>query len=737
MGIDSDLRGSIKKRKVSPCKRKHFIPMIILLVISLFPLPSVHATEYYAFRLSSADCTLCHTDPKNGLLNPVGIRFREEGYRYPFTWKDVLVYFLAGSTAVVVVIGLYRRVWLWSLGKAEKSWYRWKERWKGFLVYVLGQKTTLRSLLPGISHLLIFGSFFILTLAVFAVLIQEYLTLPLLDRRLLNLDTYPYFRLLLDLCGTFGLVGTLLLAYRRYVVKPRELDNQRIDALSLSLLFLVFLTGFSATGIRNQLYLSPWSRWSPVASGIGWIFSSVVDEESMLKGSLSAMVWVHLSFSLLLLSTIPFSRLLHLFSSPLNIFLRNLGPKGALSLLDLETSETYGAGRIEELTWRNLLELDACTRCGRCQEACPAYLSQKALNPKKVIQDLKRHMERSLRGKEDFRLIGDVVTEEVIWQCTTCRNCLEHCPVFIEPMIRLMDFRRNLVLHHGKVPRETRFAFRNIERKGNPWGFDSNVRMWWMEKLGAREVQPGEGVDTLFWVGCYGSYDDRNIEVATSMIRLLNQAGIDFGVLGKREWCCGTDLRRMGSEYLFQVNVKKNIEQLTRVKFNRILTTCPHCFNTLKNEYPPLGGRYEVIHYTSLLDQLIRAGRLPLLSEVRRMKVTFHDSCYLGRYNDGYEPPRRILSVLPDLTLSEMKRSREKGFCCGGGGCHMWMEEKAGRRINEMRVEQAVETGAQILATVCPLCMISLESAVKVLNLDKKIRVMDILELVGERMTWQ
>jgi Fe-S oxidoreductase len=343
-------------------------------------------------------------------------------------------------------------------------------------------------------------------------------------------------------------------------------------------------------------------------------------------------------------------------------------------------------------------------------------------------------MERPLKERGRFHLVGDVVAEEAIWECTTCRNCLEHCPVFIEPMVKLMDLRRNLVLHRGKIPRETHFAFRNLERKGNPWGFDPEKRMWWTKELGVKEVRPGEKVDILFWVGCYGSYDDRNIKVATSLIRILNRAGLDFGVLGTSEWCCGIDLRRMGSEYLFQVNVEKNVNRLQQVKFQKILTTCPHCFNTLKNEYPQFGATFEVIHYTTLLEELIGSRKIAMAPGERTTNITYHDSCYLGRYNDGYEPPRRILRAISDLTLIEMERSREKSFCCGGGGCHMWMEEKAGKRINETRVKQAERTGAEILATVCPLCMISLDSAVKVLNLDERIRVLDILELVEERV---
>ena len=710
-------------------------PGIFFLSFLLFlPPPTVQATEYYALRLAGSDCTLCHTDPKTGSLNRVGTLFQEEGYRYPLTWKGVFVYFLGALTLFLVLYGFYLRYRLWRRGKGEGKWSRLRERWKGLFVYVLGHRGILRNLFPGISHLLLFWSFLLLSLSILVVLIQEYLSFPFLGMRFFDSKTYPFYRLTLDFLGIIGSIGTICLAGRRYIERPKELDNQRTDAISLSLLFFVFLTGFSLTGVRNQIYQSSWSQWAPMASLAGRILKHFFGEESGLKICFSTLWWVHVFLSLIVLSYIPFSRILHLFSSSLSIFYRNLEAKGALASIDLETSETYGVGRIEEFSRRNLLELDACMRCGRCQEACPAHLTQKHLNPKKVIQDLKRHMERPLKERDRFHLVGDVVAEDVIWECTTCRNCLEHCPVFIEPMVKLIDLRRNLVLHRGKIPRETHFAFRNLERKGNPWGFDPEKRMWWTKELGVKEVRPGEKVDILFWVGCYGSYDDRNIKVATSLIRILNRAGLDFGVLGASEWCCGIDLRRMGSEYLFQVNVEKNVNRLQQVKFQKILTTCPHCFNTLKNEYPQFGANFEVIHYTTLLEELIGSRKIAMAPGDRTTKITYHDSCYLGRYNDGYEPPRRILRAMLDLTLVEMERSRKKSFCCGGGGCHMWMEEKAGIRINETRVKQAERTGAEILATVCPLCMISLDSAVKVLNLDERIRVLDILELVEERV---
>ena len=715
--------------------RNHRIAVILFSFLFFIPPSFLHATEYYAFRLTGSDCTLCHINPQSGSLSETGTLFQQRGYQYPLTGKAIFLYCLWGLLLLFIIFGFYRRYKLWLLGKVEGKWDRWKERWKGLVLYGVGHRTVLRSPFPGMSHLLLFWSFVVLGLATLTIIVHEYLFLGLLGMRFIDSETYPYLRFFLDFFGGIGWAGTILLAYRRYLQRPKELDNQWTDALSLTLLFLVFFTGFSVTGIRNHLYQSPFSSWAPIASSLSWVWGMVVREEIALKIIFTILWWAHLLLSFSLFSYVSFSRLLHLYCSPLNIFFRNLEPKGALSKIDLEASETYGVAKIEEFTWKHLLELDACTRCGRCQETCPAHLSGKALNPKKVVQNLKHHLETVPRRKGVMEIINRVVTEEEIWDCTTCRNCLEHCPVFIEPMVKLMEFRRNLVLNHGKIPRETHFAFRNIERKGNPWGFDPEKRMWWTKDLGVKEVFPGAEVEILFWVGCFGSYDDRNIKVATSLIYILNRAGVNFGVLGNQEWCCGIDLRRMGSEYLFQVNAKRNIDQLQQVKFQRILTTCPHCFNTLKNEYPQFDVQWEVIHYSTFLDELIQQGKVQFQLEERRIPVTLHDSCYLGRYNDGYEPPRRILGALSDLMLLEMKRSRGKGFCCGGGGCHMWMEERTGRRINQMRVEEAERTGAEILVTVCPLCLTSLDSAVKVLNLDQRIRVMDALELVRERMT--
>lgn len=717
--------------------RNLFLLALCAFALSLVATLPVFGTEYYALRVAGSDCTLCHTDPRVGHLNLKGIAFRESGYRYPFTFRGVFFLFLGFALFPWVLWGLWRRCYLWGQGKGKMAWKPFRERMKGVLFYGLGHRKILDSLFPGVSHLLLFAGFFSLSLSLCAFMAQEYLYLPLTGERFFNASSYPYVRLFLDVSGGLGVTGTLLLAGRRYVQKPKGLDDQPRDRLTLVLLFLVFLTGLMTTGVRNHFYDSPYSSWSPVATFAGSLWTALIGKTKDMKTVLGILWWAHYLLSMTLLGYIPFSGLLHLFASPLSIFFRNLEPKGCLSRMDLDALETFGVGRMEDFTKKDLLELDSCTRCGRCQEQCPAYLSGKALNPKRVVQKLRCHMGRSPLERKKLSLLADVVSQEEIWQCTTCRNCLEHCPVFIEPMIKLLELRRHLVLNLGRIPKETRFAFRNIERHGNPWGFEASKRMGWTKTLGVREIGHGEKVDLLYWVGCYGSFDDRNISIATALVKLLRQAGLRVGVLGQREGCCGIDLRRMGNEYLYELTAERNIAELQAVKFREIVTACPHCYNTLKNEYPQFGGRFEVIHHTTLLERLIEEQKIPLdLPKGKKnglTYVTYHDSCYLGRYNDLFDPPRRILASLRDIHLVEMERHRERSFCCGGGGCHMWMEEKAGRRINEMRVEMAQRTGADVLATACPLCTVSLDSALRVLNLEEKLHVKDIAELVWER----
>jgi len=440
---------------------------------------------------------------------------------------------------------------------------------------------------------------------------------------------------------------------------------------------------------------------------------------------------------------LSFNRLWHIIISPLNVFFKSLEPKGALVPIDLEVVETFGAGKIENFGWKHLMDLDACTRCGRCQDNCPAYLSSKPLSPKKVVQDLKTTWlaeaprllhagkKKENPGNEGQTLPGEVITGDEIWSCTTCRACQEVCPVCIEPMVKVIELRRNLVMEQAVVPETGEGALRSIEDRGHPWRGTTLTRTDWAQGLDIKTLAEDSEIDILFWVGCTEALEDRSVRIAQAVGKILKLAGIKFGILGIEESCCGDPARRLGNEYLFQLQAEKNIEILKNYNVKKIVTACPHCYNTLKNEYPQFGGEFEVLHHTELITGLLKEDKLRILKGNRGV-VTYHDSCYLGRHNDIYEPPRQILKSIPDITVVEMERNKERGFCCGGGGGHMWLEERIGKRISEMRIEQALETQAEIVATACPYCLQMFDDAIKAKAVEESLKVIDIAELVAQ-----
>jgi Fe-S oxidoreductase len=424
------------------------------------------------------------------------------------------------------------------------------------------------------------------------------------------------------------------------------------------------------------------------------------------------------------------NRLWHIVVATLNIFFRNLEPRGALKSIDLEQTETFGAAKISDFSWKHLLDLDACTRCGRCQDNCPAYLSGKPLSPKKVIQDLKTNLlERAASGDGGRELIGEVVGEDEIWNCTTCYACQEVCPVYVEPMVKLLEMRRNLVLERASIPETAEGALKSLEARGHPWRGTALSRTDWAQGLEVKTLAEESDIDILFWVGCTEALEERSTRVAQAIARILRLAGVNFGVLGVEEVCCGDPARRLGNEYLFQLQAQSNIELLENYGVKRIVTGCPHCYNTLKHEYPQFGAGFEIIHHTEFIADLLKEGRLGALKGGG--VVTYHDSCYLGRYNDIYEAPRQILNHLPGIRLVEMAPNLERGFCCGAGGGHLWLEEqRVGERINQMRTEQALASGAEVVATACPYCLQMFEDGIKSKEAEERLKVMDIAELV-------
>jgi Fe-S oxidoreductase len=471
--------------------------------------------------------------------------------------------------------------------------------------------------------------------------------------------------------------------------------------------------------------------------------------ETSTKGLLAMIVFrVHFFLVLATIAAIPYFKLFHIISSPINMLFRSFQPKGALSFMDLEDeeAESFGTAKIEEFTWKQLMDLDACTRCGRCQDHCPAYLTEKPLTPKKLISDLKDHL--SARGpllikarakksepEEAAPLVGAVIQEDELWACTTCRSCMEHCPVYVEHVDKIIDMRRYQVLMESKFPEELTQAFKGLETNSNPWGMGRDNRADWMRELDVPVLAdiPGEEIDFLFFVGCIRSYDDRNKKVTEAMVRILHHLGVKFAILGIEEGCCGDPARRVGNEYLFQILAQTNIEAFKRYRIKKILTTCPHCFNTLKTEYPQLGFSCEVMHHAVFLQQAIQRGKLKFDYALGK-KITYHDPCYLGRYSGIYEPPRDVLKSIPSLHLRELKHSRADSLCCGAGGGWMWMDEKIGKRINIHRLEDALTAEPEWIATACPFCVTMFDDAIKDKNMEDSLKIWDIAELVEQAL---
>jgi Fe-S oxidoreductase/nitrate reductase gamma subunit len=607
-------------------------------------------------------------------------------------------------------------------------------RLKSLLKEGIAHRRILQDRYPGFIHLLVFIGFMVPFIVI--LITQFVFTLPASISRIISLA--------LDIIALAAIVSILLAIYRRYITRPSRLDNRAEDFVGLFLILSILLTGLILEGLRLSVIGRDAQALAPAGKALA-LFLNMTGLDIANKGSL-AMVFFRIHFFLVLgtIAYIPFSKLFHLISSPLNMIYRSLEPKGILPHLDLEDedAESFGIAKIEEFSWKHLMDLDACMRCGRCQDHCPAYLTEKPLSPKKVINDLKDHLHlrapqvikakaKGIDLEEVPPLIGSVIEEEELWTCTTCRSCMEHCPVFIEHVDKMVDMRRYQVLMESKFPQELTQVFKGLETNSNPWGMGRDTRGDWIRELEVAVISEmsGENIDYLFFVGCIRSFDDRNKKVTEAFVKILNHLGIKFAVLGVEEGCCGDPARRVGNEYLYQILAQTNIETFGRYNIKRILTTCPHCYNTLKNEYPQLGFRCEVVHHTEFLKENIRKKRLKLEHALAK-KTTYHDPCYLGRYSGLYKSPRQVLSSIPSLDLREMKRSGIDSLCCGGGGGWMWMEENIGTRINIQRLEDALTIDPEWIATACPFCVTMFDDAIKNKDMEDKLKIWDIAELV-------
>jgi len=670
--------------------------------------------------------------------------FRELFFEIQYGW---IIYILAVLSVAFLIYSFYRRSRLWKLGQPDSTFTELGKKTKAFIYAatvdgIIHRKIIFKDLYPGIIHALLFYGALLLLFATAMDVISHYIV------EFLHGDTYLAISFLADLGGVMLIIGVIMVAIRRYIQKPDRLDNIPADAIGLVLIFIIVVTGFILEGLRIvvtaahfvELPIMEWAQWS----FLGFGFAKAFEGGAHLLGWYQGLWWFH---SLLIIGTIVYialalPKLTHIVVAPVNAFFRSTMPKGALRTIELEEAETFGAANIQDFTFKDLLDLDSCTRCGRCQDNCPAYLSGKPLSPKKVIQDLKALLtERGPvllgskasgnPGENGRQMIGDIILEDEIWACTTCRACQEQCPVFIEPINKIIEMRRNLVLEQTQFPETAMGALRSMEQRGHPWRGTMATRTDWADGLNVKLLSEDSNVDVLFWVGCTAALEERNMNVAKAVAKVLQAAGVNFGILGTEESCCGEPARRIGNEYLFQMLAQQNIETLKGYGVKKIVTACPHGFNTIKNEYPQFGGNFEVWHHTEFIADLLKQGKIPLARSLDK-KITYHDSCYLGRYNDIYQEPREILQAVTGASPAEMEHRMSKGFCCGGGGGRMWMEEQIGRRMNQIRTEEAMKTNAEVLASACPFCIQMFEDAIKAVEAEGTLKAMDVAEIIAQ-----
>ena len=699
-------------------------------------------------------------------------------------WIGILLFVLI-AVAGITLFGVRAGELITLLVKArrENRTDHIDDRIGSFFLVVLGQSGVLRDPIPGIAHFFTFWGFIIIQFGLLNLMLRAFnVSLPFFG------DNHG-FATTLDLFIIFVAIALLVFAFRRAVVRPKQLssflhgpwDGLIILGLILLVLITLALVEIFDYAASNGASWSLFGAWfGPAVSGPGAGTDLI----------LFRVFWfIHVSIFFAFLVYLPRSKHLHLMATPFNVFFSNYTPKGALPLMEnLEEREDYGVSKAEQFTWKQLLDGYACTECGRCNTVCPATNTGKPLYPKEIILGVKEALfarsneilgedslwarmsvievkpDRSVEEKEEHHepMVGGIISTEALWACTTCRACMEICPVSIEHVPKIVDMRRHLVMEESDFPTEVTSLFNNIERNFNPWEISNDRRAEWAAGLGVPLLSENPNADVLHWVGCMGSFDRRNQKVATSVAKILKAASVNFAILGPEEWCTGDPARRIGNEYLWQMMAQQNIETLNGYGFNTanalnghdghapsngvagaapkhrtIITACPHCFNTIKNEYPQLGGDYEVVHHTVFIDRLLADEKITLPEDFDERKLTYHDPCYIGRYNDIYDEPRRVLSVLNTNGVTEMRRHRNKSFCCGGGGGRAWMEEKIGKRVNQARVNEALETGAEVLAAACPFCITMFDDGIKGVEAEDKLQIEDISEIVARAIESQ
>lgn len=706
-------------------------------------------------------------------ISPIGIGNEGREVFWNAESFEVLLFVFTAIAMAIFAYGVYRRWKLWkAMGKEEIRWDQLPLRLKSLFVNGFLQIKTWKDLYPGVMHGLIFFGFFVLIFGAAFDAGEFHITEPFFQWAFLRGQFYLNFSFLMDLFGLFVLIGVLMAAFRRYIQKPDRLgyketsDNTADDGIALLLIGGIIVTGFIIEALRIHAtmiegigaggVLPAWEKWSFVGWTMAYAFANMDVETTRLWHQISW--WTHTFIALGFIAYIPYSRLLHIITAPANQFLMSLKPTGYVEpIRDIENQESFGVSKLEEFTWKQIFDSDACTKCGRCQDGCPAYLTGKHLSPKKLIQDIKtfwleqaplaasKAVVPAAEGAEaaapaeaaegaapEIALMHDVVDLNAVWDCTNCMYCMENCPVSIEHVQKIIDMRRYKVLTEADFAPELQLTYRNMENNSNPWGIGAHLRGDWAKELGVKTLAEDPNVEYLFYVGCSGSFDDRGKKISIALAKVLQAAGVSFGILGSEEGCCGDSALRGGNDYLFQTQAQANIEIMNGYGVKKIIAICPHGYNCIKKDYPNFGGNYEVYHHTEIIADLIAKGKIKL-SKPLNGTFTYHDSCFLGRYNKIYDQPRNILNAIPGVTVVEMERNLSKSFCCGAGGARMWMEEH-GDRINNARTDQAAATNAGTLAVGCPFCLTMFSDGIKDRNLEEKMMALDIVEIVAQSM---
>lgn len=642
----------------------------------------------------------------------------------------VPMYLLTLAAVALLVNAFLGRIKVYRQGQSLERTDQLSQRIFYMFKTLLSQRKVLRVKGPGWAHGLFFWSFFILFLGTVLIVIQADFTDLLFGVKFLKGNFYLFFSLVLDLAGLVGIIMLAGLFVRRYIVRPPGLETTWDDLFMHVLLFVILVSGFVIEGARMAVTEmgTSLSYWSPV--GLVFAHGMIGLGEERLLSLHRTTWWFHLLLALVFIGSIPFTKFRHIITTSLNYLFEDRGPTGKLTTLDLENeeSESFGARKITDLTWKDIFDTDACTQCKRCQDRCPAHVTDKPLSPMKLVNQI---------GKVAFdNPDGDLIAacdEQAIWSCTTCRACQEICPASIDHVGKIIDMRRNLVLMDGSFPgEEVMAAMEQTEVNGNPFGSGYAGRGDWAQELGVKALAADADVDILYFVGCYASFDARNIRIAKAFVKICQAAGIKVGILGKEEKCCGEPMRKMGNEYLYQTLAQENIETIKGYGIKKIVTTCPHCFNTLAKDYRDLDFDVEVESYITFINRLINDNKLKL--KPTPFVCTYHDSCYLGRHNNMYEEPRQLIQAAGGQ-IAEMEKNRHEAFCCSAGGGRIMAEENLGSRINIKRVQMASAVNVPQLLSNCPFCLTMFEDGVKGAELEGRLEAKDIAEILVDRLS--